>query len=340
MKKLISIILILCLLTVSVCAGSVPEDLLSGDEAKVFVGTVESFTTKEIEGSSQVYIDTVEVIPTEKIKGDVTVGVKETYTDVNAVLDLQKDTEYLFGYIDEINFYIYEIESRDGEKFQLVNSDKYDMTKRLEDYLNDGAFAVFEQERLTHGTQISFLEYLCDGPSFNDSDIDKVTFRIQDELHEVDKDEFFKIAKDIMITGVKNDVLEDMKDDLYSSSSVSVEYPYKTILYIELLDANERAVHFGAVSRHGEVDRYSLFMSRIMMKDYEMSSDDLDKLYSLIPGGVTIAPDISPEELTTLPLELPQVPKKNYSPYIWGGAALIFAVAFAAGVAFYSKKRK
>ncbi len=152
MKKLVSllsVIVIIFAVSVSVFAGDVPESLMYEDSAKVFIGTVEDFTFKsEISFSSQAGIDTVDVIPTEKIKGDVEIGVKETYTRCDSVLILEKGKEYLFGYFDENNFYIYEIKSRDENKIKLVNSDKFDMTKRFEDYLNDGSFERAEQLRL------------------------------------------------------------------------------------------------------------------------------------------------------------------------------------------------
>ena len=83
MKRLISligVIAILLTMSVSVFAGSVPEDLLQEDTAKVFLGTVENYTTKDIPSAPYTEIDSVEVIPTEKIKGDVEIGVKQTYS--------------------------------------------------------------------------------------------------------------------------------------------------------------------------------------------------------------------------------------------------------------------
>ena len=122
---------------------------MSEDGAKVFIGTVENVTLKgDISFSSKAEIDNVEVIPTEKIKGEVEIGKKETYTRYDSVLMLEKGKEYLFGYIDENNFYAYEIKSRDEKSIKLVDSDKYDMTKRFENYLNDGSFEKAEQERL------------------------------------------------------------------------------------------------------------------------------------------------------------------------------------------------
>ena len=126
MKKLlcvISLAVILLTMSVSVFAGSIPESLLGEDGAEVFIGRVEDVKFKE-------EIDTVDVIPTVKIKGEVEIGKKETYTRYDSVLMLEKGKEYLFGYIDENNFYAYEIKSRDEKSIKLVDSDKYDMTKR------------------------------------------------------------------------------------------------------------------------------------------------------------------------------------------------------------------
>ena len=164
---------------------------------------------------------------------------------------------------------------------------------------------------------------------FSDSNVKKVTLRYQDELHEVDVDKFEKIAKEIMIVNAKNVALyEDGKEDAY-----------KTVLYIELLDENEQLVSMAAVSRFGEVDRYGLMMSRLMNKDYEMKTEDLQKLYSLFPRDVQkniVAPEGIP--VSEEPLELPDMAEKNYTPWLYGGAATVFVIAFLIGVAI--KKRR
>ena len=202
----------------------------------------------------------------------------------------------------------------------------------MEDYLNDGAFAMAEQERSTIGNQISFAEFLYKKPSFSSSGVEKVSLRIQDDVCVIDKDEFFEFAEDIMVTNVKNDILYDAKQNPNSTDA------YKTVLYVELLDANDKTVYFGAVSRHGEVDHYGLFMSRLMNKDYEMKTEDLSKLYSLLPNDVQ-KKIIAPEGLPTDdPLEVPAVPKKNYTGWVVGGVAVIFVIAFAIGFGIRKKK--
>lgn len=156
MKKYIALVCaMVCMLvsSVSVLAGDVPESLLSSNNAQVFLGSVESYTTKEIPSEPYTFIDSVEVIPSQKIKGDVTIDVKQTYTNCYGATELASGVEYLFGYIDENNFYVYEIESIEGNQFKLVNADKDDMTKRLETYLNDGSFEKAENERLSQMEQ-------------------------------------------------------------------------------------------------------------------------------------------------------------------------------------------
>ncbi|MBQ3226015.1 MAG: hypothetical protein IJB48_03040 [Clostridia bacterium] len=329
MKKLISlfgVIAVLLALSTSVFAGSIPESLLGEDGAKVFIGTVENFTTKSIEGSSQVSIETVEVIPTKKIKGEVEIGVKETYTRCDSVLTLEKGKEYLFGYIDENNFYIYDIKSRDEKSIKLVDADKYDMTKRFEDYLNEGAFTMAEQERSTLGKQISFAEFLYKKPSLSSSPVEKVSFLYQGKHYEVDKEPFFQIAEEIMVTGAKNEMLYETQEDAKTSA------PYETVLYIELLDANDKMVYYGAVSRFGEVDHYGLFMSRLMQKDYEMNTEDVSKLYSLLPADVQKEmkmPESLPVSAANLPTEPTDEPVKDSAGWIVGGVALIAAIVCA-----------
>lgn len=333
MKKIIGLICIIVItltMTVSVFAGSIPEDLLSDDEAKLYVGRIENFTDEETPSAPYVKVTSVSITPIEKIKGDVEVGKTITYDKTNMHLKLEKGKEYLIADIDENNLYAYEIEYKTEKEIKLVDSRKYDMVQRLENYLNEGAYARAEQERSDIGNQISFAEFLFAKP-LADSNVKKVTFRVQDELCEVAFDEFEKIAKEIMITNVKNKALHDEK------AKPKQPDPYKTNLYIELLDGNEQLVSYAAVSRHGEVDKYGLMMSRLMQKDYEMEKEDLQKLYSLLPEYVQINM-VVPEDNTIKPLELPDVTEKNYLPWIIGSVVAIFVIAFIIGFAVMKRK--
>lgn len=337
MKKLISIlsiVVIILSMSVSVFAGDVPESLLSEDGAKLFIGRVENVKLNgDITLSSKAEIDTIDVIPTVKIKGEVELNKQETYTSYHGNLILEKGKEYLFGYLGENNLSIYEIKSNDDKNIKLVDSEKYDIVQRLEDYINEGAFARAEQERASLGSQISFVEFLYKEPSFSSSSVEKVSLRIQDEVVVVDKEKFLEVAEDIMITNVKNDILYETKQNPNSTDA------YKTVLYVELLDANDKCVYYGAVSRFGEVDHYGLFMSRLMNKDYEMETGDLQRLYSFLPTDVQKEIKV-PEGLPTDdPLEVPAVPKKNYTGWIIEGAVAVFVIAFIVGVIVYRRKK-
>lgn len=335
MKRLVSIIGIMAIffvISVSVFAGDIPESLLSEEGAKVFIGTVDNVKLKgDITLSSHAEIDTIDVIPTVKIKGEVEIGKIETYKSYHGNLILEKGKEYLFGYLDENNLYVYEILSKDEKNIKLADSRKYDMVLRLENYLNDGAFAMAEQERSTIGTQISFAEFLYKKPPLSSSSVEKVSLRIQDEVIVIDKEKFFEVAEDIMITNVKNDILYETKQNPNSTDA------YKTVLYVELLDSNDKTVYFGAVSRFGEVDNYGLFMSRLMNKDYEMKTEDLSKLYSLLPDYVQKQIKV-PERLSVD--ETLELLAKNYTSLIVWVVVIIFVIAFVIGFGIRKKKQK
>ncbi len=268
--------------SVSAFAGDIPEVALSEDSAKVFIGTVDSSTIGVKEPlSSLAVVKTAKVTPTIAIKGEILTGVSENYENCDfGSLIPRENIEYLFCHIDGESLYAYEIEAMDDEHIILKGSREFAMIKRLEDYLNEGAFARAEKERSTLGTQISFVEYLYKNPSFSSSSVDKVTLRYQGEIYEVEKDKFFEVAENIMITNVKNEIIRDERAKPHPKDS------YDSILFVELCSEDGNLIYFGAVTRYGEVDRYGMAMSRLMAKDYEMKSEDLEKLYSLISSDV------------------------------------------------------
>ena len=285
MRKLFVLsILIIVFLTTSLTAfaGDVPEGLLYEDNAKVFLGTVANYTTKDIPSAPYTIIDTVEVIPTEKIKGNVEIGVKETYSRCHSSLELKSDTEYLFGYFDENNFYIYEIESRNDGQFKLVGSDDYDMTMRFEEYLNDGLYADAEKERSTIGLEVTLSEYM-------EADIDiaeKVTFNIGGNRYEIDKDAFFKLADEIKVKNVKDDALRqaDNGENSWQENMIFITVDLKegyTVYKSNFPSA------IAAISKYGEVSHNALEMSLLPSKDYQMEFEDVAKLYKLLPLEVS-----------------------------------------------------
>ncbi len=140
MKKYLILLITLLLSTsgfATVSAGSIPEDLLHEENAQVFISTMADSESSE---------NTISVIPTEKIKGDVEIG-KVIQVSSHYAPKLKPDTEYLVGIFGNKQCYIYEVKSRSGSQIKLADADRYDMTKRLEDYLNDGSFARAESLR-------------------------------------------------------------------------------------------------------------------------------------------------------------------------------------------------
>jgi len=179
MKKLIGLIgmiAILISMSAQVFAGDVPEALIYEDTAKVFLGTVENCTRKEIPSAPYTVIDSIEVVPTEKIKGDVEIGVKQTFTRCYSTIEFKPGVEYLFGWFDNENVYIYEIESREGNQFKLVDSDKDNMISRLEENLNNGLFEKAENERLARSEET--VQQEISGSSVTDEE--KVTTEQED----------------------------------------------------------------------------------------------------------------------------------------------------------------
>ena len=327
MKKIISLIgaiAIILSMSLTAFAGDIPEALSYEDDAKIFIGTLKDFN---LDSSKPKVLD-VQVLPTRKIKGDVAINELQTYEQCHFGKLVQKEKEYLFGWLSDDSVWAYEIISYNEKEIKIETYDEF--AERIQNYLDEGLYARAEQERSDIGNQISFAEFLFAKP-LADSNVKKVIFRVQDEICEVAFDEFEKVAKEIMITNVKNEALHDEK------AKPKQPDPYKTNLYIELQDGNEQLVSYAAVSRHGEVDKYGLMMSRLMQKDYEMEKDDLQKLYSLIPEDAQ-KNIVVPEDSTIKPLELPDVTAQNYKPWLYGGIVSIFIIAFVIGFAIKRKR--
>ena len=149
MKKLISITMILIALlacTITVFAGSVPEDLLGSDEALIFFGEVVSYDADQ----------NITVLPIRKVKGDVDFSTSQTYKDGIAVgngVTIKTKRTYLMAYFDENNP-LYVFETVDGYADVEVKTIKVkgiagmDMWDRFQAYLTDGKYEQAEADRL------------------------------------------------------------------------------------------------------------------------------------------------------------------------------------------------
>lgn len=185
MKKLINVIsiatLMIFILSFSVFAGSIPEDLLHYDGAQIFFAEVMD-SYKSPDG-----VPYVEVKPLKVIKGDVKVGngdneVYYVYYNPNTIGDFEVNNGniYLFTYFDENNpTDIFEVTSFDTSTLKLKNV-QGDMWKRFEQYLNNGDYEEAEQDRRE---RLGLLDEIMDEaeklpPLENNSLIDMVMSRV------------------------------------------------------------------------------------------------------------------------------------------------------------------
>lgn len=140
MKKLLTCLfsVIVLLFTSTVCyAGSVPEDLLISDSSYVYFGEI-----KKVDG------DNITVIQKENIKGDFEENREITYPEFAFAGSPEIDETYLLGYFDENNpLYVWEVTNLTTKTLKIKSTD--DMSKRMQEYLNDGKFEEKEVERLT-----------------------------------------------------------------------------------------------------------------------------------------------------------------------------------------------
>ena len=148
MKKIISfigIITIILSMTLTVFAGSIPEDLLHEDYAQIFFAKViDTYKTKE-------GIPCIEVMPVKAVKGDVSIGGEKAivYNNPNTVGDfkVKEGNVYLFTYFDENNpTDIFEVTSYNTSTLKLKNVEG-DMWMRFQKHLNNGDYEEAEQER-------------------------------------------------------------------------------------------------------------------------------------------------------------------------------------------------
>lgn len=139
MKKLLLCILsLVAILSAStVCfAGDIPESLLGDDDSQVYFGEV-----KSVDGNN------ITVIQYQNIKGEFSEGCEIIYTDFDFTLSPKVGEVYLCGFIDENNpLYIWEVNSLDTKELKLTST--IDMSKRMQEYLNEGKFEEKEEERL------------------------------------------------------------------------------------------------------------------------------------------------------------------------------------------------
>ncbi len=265
MKKLIGFIcisILLLSLSVTVFAGSVPEDLLHYDGAQIFFGEVLAYTEN---GS-------VAVSPVKKIKGDVLTGTKQNYSKANAVgdIDIKPGNVYLFTYFDENNpTDIFEVTTYDTKTLKLKNVEG-DMWERFEKNLNDGEYEKAEQERIDklnaalteEGEEISLTVLL--GVDRDKCDKIEFTFFGRQQNYEIDKEKFFTMADKIILKDVKNTLASS--DDSFVITAYEGEKIYSVYMWDKCRVESSRTAMYSAPQG-----------------DYIIKAADYEKLIELFP---------------------------------------------------------
>lgn len=114
-------------------AGDIPETLLLKDYP-VYFGEVKSIDE-----------DTITIIQIQNIKGKFQKNREITYTDYVFTDSPNIGKIYLCGYIDKNNpLYIWEVDCYDTASLKITNTDN--MSKRMQEYLNSGAFDEAEEK--------------------------------------------------------------------------------------------------------------------------------------------------------------------------------------------------
>lgn len=129
------------LFIVMVCyAGDIPESLLNNDTAQVYFGEI-----------SDIDDESITVIQRQNVKGNFSEGSEQVYEDYLFEDPIIGKT-YLCCFLDEQNpLYIWEVSSFDLNELEIIDESKeFEMTKRMQKYLNDGMFTEKEQERLVN----------------------------------------------------------------------------------------------------------------------------------------------------------------------------------------------
>lgn len=114
-------------------AGDIPEALLCKDYP-VYFGEV-----KSIDGEN------ITIIQRQNIKGTFQKNREITYTSYSFTDSPNIGQIYLCGYFDENNpLYIWEVDCYDTASLKITNTDN--MSKRMQEYLNNGSFDAVRKE--------------------------------------------------------------------------------------------------------------------------------------------------------------------------------------------------
>ncbi len=261
----IFVIMVLLLTPMTAFAGSVPEDLLSHDGAKVFFAELISYDKEQ-----------VLVSPFKVIKGDMDEREWVTFSDpcvVGSFIPMAKNV-YLFAYFDKNNpIYVFNATSYDTKELKLKGATG-DMWERFEKLLNEGKFEAADAVRrdalnadikLT-GEKITLTEFL----SLEDtSDVEKIYICATDYSREqvMDIDAFLEVSDSIIL-----------------KKTATGAQAAETGIYVDVQRlSGER--NWAYISEKGEVDNYYHVFSRLPARQYITSVASIDALIDLVSAS-------------------------------------------------------
>ncbi len=311
MKKLISLfsfMAIMLTMSLTVFAGSIPEDLLYEDEAQIFFAEVVYYHPDKENPD-------IEFSPVKKIKGDVKIGTKQIAYQPNTVgdFDIKVGSVYLFTYFDENNpTDIFETTTQDTKTLKIKNTDG-DMWKRFEEYLNEGSYEKAELRRLGRledYEKVKNAKVMSDLFILDRDNVEKIEVIYPGDGDPygcyIDKDKFLDIAEKISLAP-KNRV-DTLDGGIWI---VAVDK-----------DDNRHGVWLDEDARLG-CPQYET--SSAVTTQYDIKKSDFIKLYAFLP-----------EEATThMELDNPMI---NHTLIAIGIVILVFVFAFIIG--YKSKKEK
>ncbi len=303
LKRFIGILIMMVVLLapMTAFAGSVPEDLLSYDGAKVFFAELISYDKEE-----------VEVSPFKVIKGDMDEREWVKFSEPSVVGNFMpmKKNVYLFAYFDDNNpIYIFNATSYDTKELKLKGATG-DMWKRFEKMLNNGEFEAADAARLDAinadipltGEEITLTEFLG---LKNTSDVEKIYICATDYSKEeiTDLDAFLKVSDSIILK----------KTETGAQAA-------QTGIYVDVQRTSGQR-SWAYISEKGEVDNYYHIFSRLPARQYITSVASIDLLTDLVSASQG----------------MPKM--RHYGVFIAGGAALL-AVLVMIALSIKKRKQK
>ncbi len=266
LKRIIGIMLMMVVLLtpITAFAGSVPEDLLSHDGAKVFFAELIAYDKEQIQ-----------VSPFKVVKGDMDEREWVTFSEPSVVGSFipMEGNVYLFAYFDDNNpIYVFNATSYDTAELKLKGAEG-DMWKRFETMLNEGKFEAADAVRrdaqnadveLT-GEEITLTEFLG---LQNTSDVEKIYVCATDySKEEVAIDAFLEVSDNIILKKTKTGAQAAM-----------------TGIYVDVQRLSGQR-SWAYISEKGEVDNYYHIFSRLPARQYITSVSSIKALTDLVSAS-------------------------------------------------------